>query len=43
MLKLDGLDTFPLSAASLPAKSFNKVDLPAPFLPTKPIRSPGLT
>src|SRR3989449_8179175 len=33
----------PLSGETSPRRSANKVDLPAPFGPTNPIRSPRLT
>ena len=35
--------TLPALGVSTPVTSFNKVDLPAPFSPTMPSDSPGLT
>src|SRR5580658_4366246 len=36
-------ETSPASVSSSPARTFNNVDLPAPFGPIKPIRSPSET
>src|ERR1019366_260880 len=43
IVPLRSMDTSPSSAESWPRISENKVDLPAPFGPTSPMRSPRLT